>query len=79
MMMRIILAAYHRKPLPAQLHHDDVMKLYTEEVVEEKNSPSGSFPERKAFLHNLVKEMDKQESDSIRVMISTMYRPWCRP
>ena len=65
MMMRIILAAYHRKPLPDQLHYDDVMKLYMEEVVEEKNSPSGSFPERKAFLHNLVKEMDKQESDSI--------------
>jgi tetratricopeptide (TPR) repeat protein len=65
MMMRIILAAYHRKPLPDQLHYDDVMKLYMEDVVEEKNSPSGSFPERKAFLKNLVKEMDKQESDSI--------------
>ena len=65
MMMRIILSAYHRKPLPDQLHYDDVMKLYMEDVVEEKNSPSGSFPERRAFLKNLVKEMDKQESDSI--------------
>jgi tetratricopeptide (TPR) repeat protein len=65
MMMRIILSAYHRKPLPDQLHYDDVMKLYLEDVIEEKNSTSGSFPERKAFLKNLVKEMDKQESDSI--------------
>jgi len=65
MMMRIILSAYHRKPLPGQLHYDDVMKLYMEDVVEEKNSQSGSFPERRAFLKNLVKEMDKQESDSI--------------
>ena len=65
MMMRIILSAYHRKPLPDQLHYDDVMKLYMEDVVEEKNSTSGSFPERRAFLRNLVREMDKQESDSI--------------
>jgi tetratricopeptide (TPR) repeat protein len=65
LMMRLIMAAFHRRTLPGALCYDQAMALYLDQVVTEKDNPEGAFPERKAFLRTLIRELDAVGNDSI--------------
>lgn len=57
LMMRLLMAAHHRRHLPSEISHDEAMRLFVAHVVEE--------PERRAFLAGLVRELDRRENDTL--------------
>lgn len=65
LMMRLLMAAFHRRTLPSELSFDEAMQLYLDHVVVQRDSPEGSYPERRAFLRRLVRELDAAGADSI--------------
>ena len=65
LMARLILEAFHRRPLPSHLHYDHAMSLYLERVIVEQGRPEGAFPERKRFLSQLTAALDTLGRDAI--------------
>ncbi len=61
LMARLVLEAFHRRTLPADLRSDQAMRLYLEQVVVE----NGDFPKRRQFLTAMVREFDKASSDTM--------------
>ena len=66
LMMRLILQAFNRKELPANLSTNSAMQIYLDEVITEVHHPNGSFPARKNFLAALVRKLGHECSDTIR-------------
>lgn len=64
LLMRLVLAAHNRRPLPANLAPDRAVELFWDEVVVERGAERG-HPERGVFLKALVREMDRASVDSI--------------
>lgn len=65
LMMRILMAAFTRRTLPSEVSFDDAMALYLDHVVAEKDNPRGAYPERRAFLKNLVRVLDRVGTASV--------------
>lgn len=66
LMLRLVLAAFHRRELPSQLSHDEAFGLYVAHVVVERDNPAGAFPQRLGFLRSLVAELDARSTDTVR-------------
>ncbi len=63
-MARLIMSAFHRAKLPSNLK-SGAMRLYIENIVQEKTKESNGYIERTRFLKLLVSEMDKINSERI--------------
>ena len=65
LMTRLILQSFHRSKLPSKLKNDEVMKLYLDNIIIEKTIESPGFPERLKLLSQLVRELDKQNTERL--------------
>ena len=65
LMARLIMSAFHRAKLPSNLKSEEAMRLYIENIVQEKTKESNGYIERTRFLKLLVSEMDKINSERI--------------
>jgi len=65
LMARLIMTSFHRAKLPSTLKSEEVMRLYLENIIQEKTNDSPGFPERIRFLKLLVAELDKANSERI--------------
>ena len=65
LMLRLLMAAFNRRPLPSDLCFDDAMSLYFEHVVIERDAPGGAYKERGAFLQRLVRALDAAGTASL--------------
>ncbi|MFO0660738.1 MAG: tetratricopeptide repeat protein [Polyangiaceae bacterium] len=65
LMLRLLLAAFHRRALPREISFDEAMRLYFDHVVLGRGDPAGERPERAAFLLTLVRALDAASSDAI--------------
>ena len=63
--MRLLLSAYAFKPLPANLSFEEAMEPYMNEVVVERDEPSGGYPERRRFLLTLVALLDQENAEGL--------------
>tara|TARA_X000000950_G_C13855454_1_gene636347 strand:+ start:6 stop:1844 length:1839 start_codon:yes stop_codon:yes gene_type:complete len=59
------MTAFHRANLPSNLKAEEVMRLYLENIVQEKNTDSQGFIERTRFLKSLVSELDSSCKERI--------------
>jgi tetratricopeptide (TPR) repeat protein len=65
LMMRLLLAAFHRRALPSNVSFEEAMALYMDHVIVERSNPRGSYPERRVFLRNLVRVFDEANEASM--------------
>lgn len=65
LMTRLILSAFHRRPLPSELSFDEAMQLYVDQVVVEQDNPEGSYRDRRRLLEILIRQLDGLGAEAI--------------
>ncbi|MFK7989622.1 MAG: tetratricopeptide repeat protein [Sandaracinaceae bacterium] len=64
LMLRLLLAAHHRRALPSHLSASDAFEIYLEQAVCEREEGQGGHPERLAFLRAFVGHLDQHDLDA---------------
>ncbi len=65
LLLRLIMTAFARRPLPSNLSFDDAMEPFLEYAVVERDRDGGGYPERRRFLGTLVRLMDAESAAAL--------------
>lgn len=65
LMLRLVMTAHHQVELPAELGNDDAMRLFVDQVVEERGAGAAASPERRALLLRLAEMLDRVAADAV--------------